>query len=257
MSGETRVGTATDEIGHYEGTRRSQKLSEQECPGDAAGGFWGRQFVYKGNPYTTVVVASVRVEVTRCASTTIVTKRCYNKCVDTRWTSLYHTFVIRGAQNLSLEKTMKKRPYKLEGKDVPASLRGQVVNITIPETLADAKVIADDDDDNIVAGFTDSAVIRLQGQLRTASKKKSLAELQALCDGFRYTQRGEGTPREVKPKTVQTRTAASAGNKMFEYCLTNEKELERLVRIGLVDRAEFDAWKAAREVAAAPTPAAQ
>lgn len=150
---------------------------------------------------------------------------------------------------------MIRRPYKLAGNDVPASLRGQVVNVRVAETIDEATSMAGGDVTNVIAAFNDSQIIRLQGQLRSASKKKALPELQALADGFTYAQRGESQPREVKPKTQQARQAESVGNKLFELCEKDPTQLARMVKLGVVDQTAFDTWKAARDAATAATTA--
>jgi hypothetical protein len=61
-----------------------------------------------------------------------------------------------------------------------------------------------------------------------------------------------GTPATAKPATVKKNAAASSGNRLFEKCLADEAFLARMEKQGIVERAEYDAWLAARNAPAAP-----
>jgi len=150
---------------------------------------------------------------------------------------------------------MRTIDYALEGKAVPAHLRGQVVKIKIGESVADGvgKVWASEA--ACCEKANDGVVIAVQGGLRTKAGKEgaTLAGLQKWADEYVYDVRAEGSGvgRAVKPETKVARASAVAGNKMFERALTDEQFLTRGIKNGYIDQAEFDAWKAARAEAAA------
>jgi hypothetical protein len=59
-----------------------------------------------------------------------------------------------------------------------------------------------------------------------------------------------GTPATAKPATIKKNAAASSGNRLFEKCLADGAFLDRMIKQQIVDRAEYDAWLAARNAPA-------
>jgi len=55
---------------------------------------------------------------------------------------------------------------------------------------------------------------------------------------------GGGVAKVVKPETAAARGAKSTGNRLFEKCRGDEKFLARMVKDGIVDQGEYDAWLA-------------
>lgn len=165
---------------------------------------------------------------------------------------------------------MRTINYELQGKEVPAALVGKVVKLRVPETYKEAEGMTKGGEADVVAKFADGVVIAIQGALRTKSKKQDLATLQKFADEYVYTVRAEGTGVGGKPKTAKGRAesiARTSGNKLFdrlagEVASGNSANLDRLVKQGFVDRAEFDAYTEARKEAEAeaktpkPAPAA-
>lgn len=158
---------------------------------------------------------------------------------------------------------MRTLKYALKGKEVATALIGAVVAIRQAESVQDGVASGIFKDESaLVEKANDGYTIALQGLLRNkaAGKKQedgtlkipTVAELQAFADGYTYAVRGEGTQREVKPETKAARAAKSTGNKLFEKCLSDEKERARMVRLGVLDEDEFNEWVAARQ-----TPATQ
>jgi len=154
---------------------------------------------------------------------------------------------------------MIRRPYALEGKNVPASLQGKVVMIRVAENQSDRLALATDEA-GINSLFNKDYAIWLQGALRSQAGKtdkdgklvNSLESLQAFADGEDgvYSVRGEGKPRESKPATQARREEAELGNQLYELCASDPKELAKFVRLGLVKEDKFNAWKTARDAAA-------
>jgi hypothetical protein len=158
---------------------------------------------------------------------------------------------------------MRHVEYELQGKDVPTELRGKVLKLRVPETLAEGEAMCRDGQEGVLAKFADGRIITVQGILRNRSAKalkdangdvdKALATLQGIEDAHQYAIQREGSGPS-KPKTAQgrqTKAAASSGNRLFEKCLADETFLARMVKQQIVDQAEFDDWKAARAEAEA------
>lgn len=151
---------------------------------------------------------------------------------------------------------MRTVDYALEGKAVPATLRGSVIKIKVAESVQDGVASGVfKSEQALVEKANDGVVIAVQGGLRTKAGKDGMtvAKLQEWADAYCYDVRAEGSgvAREVKPETRVARAAAVSGNKMFERALTDETFLQRGIKNGYIDQAEFDTWKAAREEAAA------
>lgn len=152
--------------------------------------------------------------------------------------------------------------YVLKGKDVPASLAGTKISIRVPETYPEAETFTKAGQSDVVAKFADGYVIALQSRLRTASAKKDkdgkpvndAAALQRLADEYKYSVQAEGTPRTIKPQTVQQRKAADAGNAMFERMASDEK-FRNLMFKNLDNADAFNEWLSARDAAKASAPA--
>jgi len=154
---------------------------------------------------------------------------------------------------------MRTMNYALEGKGVPATLRGKVVRIRLAETPEDRLTLANGDEANVTAKFNDGYVIAGQARLRPLAGKEgaTLEGLQTFMDNFVYVVKvtGEGKAREVKPETKQNRIAAAAANKNFEKALVDEQFRTRGIKFGFIDEAEFNEWKTAREAVQAAAPA--
>ena len=154
---------------------------------------------------------------------------------------------------------MRTIEYALQGKEVPASMRGQIVKIKAPESVAEAASLCENGETGVVDKFTDAYVIACQGRLRTAAGKKdaTLESVRAVASGFKIKPRAEGTGerKEVKPETVAKRAAASSGNKLFTRirdAKDRAAELARFVKLNVVDEAEFTEWLSTN-----PAPAAE
>lgn len=153
---------------------------------------------------------------------------------------------------------MRTVAYALKGKEIPPHLVGTVINIRVAESDADigeGKVFASADAMREKAN--DGVVIAVQGLLRNKAantKTPATAEsLQKFADGYTYDVRAEGVARTVKPETKATRAAASTGNRIFERAASDEKFRTQMVKNGLIDLAEFEAWQAAKATTPATT----
>lgn len=151
---------------------------------------------------------------------------------------------------------MRKLAYKLQGGDVPSNLKGTVIYIRQPESIAEQTQLAGGNEALGVAKFGDGYAISLQGILRRRSGKEKdgkLVEtpetLQAFADGYVLAERAEGQPRETKPETKVKNAAATAGNAMFEKALGDDAFYARGVKFGFIDETAFAEWKANREEA--------
>lgn len=159
---------------------------------------------------------------------------------------------------------MKTRNYELQGKDVPANLRGAVLTFPVAETSADIAKLCQSEPDAIE--LAQSAYdVWLQGRVRALAARKpgegqaapSVESLNAFISGARYARRTEGTGGGSKPKTpagIAKQKAASSGNRLFERCAADETFRDRMVKQGIVDLAEFQEWTAARAQVASATP---
>lgn len=163
---------------------------------------------------------------------------------------------------------MITREITLESKEYGA-LQGRKITVRVPETLDDCRALTVNGDSDVVARFEES-IVRAQNNLaRTAAagilKKetdadKAHAALQAKINDYRYAERGEGTSAPKGPKTAkgkQDKAAATSGNRLFEKCLADETFLGRMIKQGIVDQGEFDAWKAAKAEAETAAAAAK
>lgn len=154
---------------------------------------------------------------------------------------------------------MRTLAYELQGKDVPAHLKGVVINIRQPENYKDAETLTKNGEPDVAAKFGDGYAIGLQGALRTRSGKKNedgtfvndQASLQAFSDGYVYSVQAEGTPRVVKPETKQARTEREAGNKLFEKAASDEKFRNMCIKNGVIEQAAFDEYLADKAALAA------
>lgn len=155
--------------------------------------------------------------------------------------------------------------YALKGKDVPSELAGQEITIKVPENYTEAETFTKAGQSDVVAKFADGYVIALQSRLRTAAGKKDkdgklvndVAALQKLADEYKYSVQAEGTPKTIKPQTKQQRTEQGVGNRLFERMASDEKFRNQMLKNGVAEQAEFDAWFEAKQAAeAAKTPAA-
>ena len=148
---------------------------------------------------------------------------------------------------------MRTIEYKLEGKEVPSNLRGQVIRLRVPETYAEAEGLTEKGESDVVAKFADGLVIATQGALQTKSKKNVLTTLQKWADEYKYTVRAEGTGtrKEVKPETQAARAAKNSGNRLFEKCRDDAAFLARMVKLGVVDEGEFQTWLSTQAAPAA------
>ncbi len=151
---------------------------------------------------------------------------------------------------------MKTRTYQLKGKDVPSALQGASITFRVPETQAELVSLCKTEADALeLAGSAYD--VWLQGRLRAKAgvKDATAAGLNEFAASAQYARRGEGTGSGgSKPKTakgIATSKAAGAGNRLFEKCASDADFLGRMIRQGIVDQAEFDAWTAARKEVAA------
>jgi hypothetical protein len=156
---------------------------------------------------------------------------------------------------------MKTRTYTLKGKDVPQALQGAAINFRVPETQAELLSLCKSEADALELGAS-AYDVWLQGRLRAKAGQKdataeSLNEFAASAQYQRRTEgQGTGGSKPKTPKGIQTSKAAGAGNRLFEKCLADSEFLARMIRQQIVDQAEFDAWKAAREASKTPATAA-
>jgi len=146
---------------------------------------------------------------------------------------------------------MRTQKYALAGGDVPAHLKGAVIQIRIAETVSEQTQLAGGNEALGVAKFNDGYVIAAQGVARRASAKEGAtsATVQEAIDKFVLAERAAGSPREVKPETRADRTARDQANKNFERALSDESFLKQGLKLGFIDQAAFDSWKADREIA--------
>lgn len=165
---------------------------------------------------------------------------------------------------------MLTRTIDLDSKAYGA-LQGEKITVREPENMADCLALVQNGEADVVARFRES-IVRAQNNLaRTAAgsilkkegdKAKALKSLQEKIDGYKYAERAEGTG-EAKPKGPKTAkgkqntVAASSGNKLFTKCAEDATFLARMMKQGIVDQAEFDAWMTARTAAEAEAAAAK
>lgn len=67
---------------------------------------------------------------------------------------------------------------------------------------------------------------------------------------------GAGVGKVLKPQTIANRTAQGVGNKLFDKCYADEAFLNRMIKNGAFERAEYDAWLAVAHPATPATPTA-
>lgn len=154
---------------------------------------------------------------------------------------------------------MRTQKYVLAGGDVPAHLKGTVIQIRVPETIAEQTQLAGGNEALGVAKFADGYVIVAQGKLRRASaavdkdgKHTATPEaLQKIADELTLVERAEGTPRQTKPETKARNAAADNAEKNFIRALTDAKFLKQGVQFGFIDEDAFNVWKSNREAAEA------
>lgn len=158
---------------------------------------------------------------------------------------------------------MRTQNYTLQGGDVPAHLKGTVIRLKVAESVAEMTQLCGGNEGLAVSKFNDGYAIALQGVLRRRSGKTKDGQptetpetLQAFADGYTLAERAEGTAREVKPETKANRVAADQSNKNFERALTDEQFRKQGIKFGFIDEDAFNAWKQARDEAAAAKAAA-
>jgi len=156
---------------------------------------------------------------------------------------------------------MRTLNYALDGKGVPAHLKGKVVRIRLAETPEERLELAGGDEANVTAKFNDGYVIAGQARLRPLAGKEgaTLEGLQAFADKFVYVVKvtGDGKAREVKPETKQNRVAAEQANANFERALTDQQFRDRGIKFGFIDEAKYTAWVEARNAAQAAATASK
>lgn len=150
---------------------------------------------------------------------------------------------------------MRTQEYILQGKEVPAKLRGTKVQIRVPDSHAEAISLCGGNESFANGLFTDAWVIYAQGRLRRASAKDgaTVESLQKVSTDLTYTRSAPGTPKTAKPATKVKSSAASAGNRIFERELKEPGYIKRGIENGFFEDglvAEFQAWREAKVAAA-------
>lgn len=159
---------------------------------------------------------------------------------------------------------MRTRTYNLQGKEVPTQLRGAAITFPVPETLDDVRSLVNGGEEaNVIELASGAYDVWLQGRVRAYAAGKNedgsartTQQVQAFASGLRYQRRveGQGSRGEAKPQTKVQRAASGAGNKLFEKMAASPAFRDQMFE-ALDNRAEFEAWVAARKEAAAPAAA--
>lgn len=160
---------------------------------------------------------------------------------------------------------MKTRTYELQGKEVPAALRGATLTFPVAETQQELNALCQSEADALELGQS-AYDVWLQGRLRAQAARKvadgqppvSVESLNTFIRGAKYARRTEGAGGGgSKPKTaagIAKQKAASSGNRLFERCAADETFRDRMVKQGIVDLPEFTEWQTARASIASAVP---